>query len=514
MDGTTPSPDLRYGDREIAHAHTIRPGLAGVASKRSPSRRLATLLLCAAVIVAWVIAQLLIIGHGRYFDWWDESVYVSQITPGGVPTSWAAHRARGPYLLVAPILRAGGGVEAMRLYLMVVMAVAMLGAAWAWVRSIGRSAAIGTFLFAFSWLAVFYASIVSPNLPAAIAALGSVGVLARWTSRPATPLLVVLGLLVGATALFRPIDALMLCAALGLIAATWRSRRTITVWLTLGLGWIMGAIPFFVDASRRGGIAHSLSEARQMTGVGNSFSLIEHLRLTDGPAMGPDPSSGVPWPALAWWSVLLFFAFGAVVGERRAPKGERPATYAGFAATLLILPYLFTAASAPRFLLPGYALLSFAAAVGLHAFVLRSGSAVLGGIAAAMLIALAGWHLSVANEANSREERSSETGRRLGVALDKVTEPPCVFSSPYGLPPIQLTSGCQGYVYRQGPWQESASTMVDPNMQILDSAHARGEPVFVLAPKSFKFGPVIRAWVKRPVPTLPRWVIYTKDAAS
>ena len=159
------------------------------------------------------------------------------------------------------------------------------------------------------------------------------------------------------------------------------------------VGVSVGTLPWLVEMSvRYGGPGEAIEAARTVSHVGGAFSgVAEHLRLTDGPLLGPEPGGAFPWVGLLWWVVLIGLSAWALRpgADRRRTFGVRVAAVVGVA---LAVEYLFLVSGlAPRFLLPALAVLSVSAGAGLEA--LRSQGHL--GTRACVVVAviLSGWLL-------------------------------------------------------------------------------------------------------------------------
>ena len=318
-------------------------------------RRLA-LLLVGVVAAGFLAAQLTLFSLHRAPSW-DESVYLSQVTRGVPAVFFAPSRARGVTFLVAPVTLAGGSIAAVRLYLAIASSVALGLAFLPWISAVGLGAPLAAFLFGSSWAGLFYGSEAMPNLWAALAGVAAVGVAApillgddrRW--RP-----IVAGALVLAMALFRPLDALAVAVPL-LVALAIRGRRRMRSVGTAAAGLVAGWLVWLVEMSVRfGGPISGLRQGGSTghVGIGSAgYRVVQQLRLTDGPTLGPD-SHPIPVVGVPWWAGLVALTIVALAARPRAALVV--AATSGVAAAALYL--VFVGGMAPRFLLPAYALLS------------------------------------------------------------------------------------------------------------------------------------------------------------
>ncbi len=168
-------------------------------------------------------------------------------------------------------------------------------------------------------------------------------------------------------ALMRPPDAVVLAVAVSVVVLAMRGSVRSIVAVILGVS--AGTLPWLVEMSvRYGGPREAIEAARTVSHAGGAFSgVAEHLRLTDGPLLGPEPGGALPWVGVLWWVVLIGLSAWALRpgSDRRRRVGVRVAGVVGVA---LAAEYLFLVAGlAPRFLLPALAVLSVSAGGGLEA---------------------------------------------------------------------------------------------------------------------------------------------------
>src|SRR4051794_7305437 len=106
---------------------------------------------------------------------WDETVYVSQVSPHVPSAFFSAPRARGISLLVAPVTLITTSTVALRCYLAVLSGAGLFVALWAWrrLRPTGVLALAGV-LFAGLWVTQFYGPQAMPNLWVALSGLAAV----------------------------------------------------------------------------------------------------------------------------------------------------------------------------------------------------------------------------------------------------------------------------------------------------------------------------------------------------
>jgi hypothetical protein len=410
-------------------------------------RRLALLLL--GVVAAGFLTTQLILFSVHRAPSWDESVYLSQVTRGVPAVFFAPSRARGITFLVAPVTLAGGSIAAVRLYLAIVSSVALGLAFLPWISVVGAGAPLGAFLFGSSWAGLFYGSEAMPNLWAALSGVAAVGVAVpilldddrRW--RP-----VVAGALVLVMALFRPLDALAVAVPL-LVALAVRGPRRVRSVGAVAAGLVGGWLVWLVEMSVRfGGPISALRQGGSTghVGIGSAgYRIVQQLRLTDGPTLGPD-FHPIPVVGVLWWTGLVALTLLALAARPRAPLVV--AASAGAAAAALYL--VFVEGLAPRFLLPGYAVLSITAGAGALALVRARMPIRLAGVAAiAAITALAVWQAGTARRIERQEVASRAGAWSVGIDLGRLAASrPCAFASTDAYPQLQLASGCVGHPTR------------------------------------------------------------------
>src|SRR5919109_3154470 len=131
-----------------------------------------------AIVVLYVAAQVVVLPTDRP-PLWDESVYLSQVTPGSNAIIFLASRARGITFLIAPVTLLGGSVTAVRVFLLIASAAATALAFRVWVPLIGLAAPVGAINYSFSCLALLNGTDIFPNVWSAILALATAGWVAR-----------------------------------------------------------------------------------------------------------------------------------------------------------------------------------------------------------------------------------------------------------------------------------------------------------------------------------------------
>lgn len=379
-------------------------------------------------------------------DWptgWDESVYLSQVTPGMDGLFFNAWHSRGITLLVAPVTSLGGSVADVRLFLMVLSAIAVTGTFWLWVRLVGMAAVAAAFVFSFSWQGQVLASEVKPNYWGAILCLAATALIARRLEGGRTLHLVLASVLLAATALVRPTEATVLAGAVGIYILLFR-RRSWRDLVPLGVGLLLGWLPWVLEMSARfGGLRGALREA----GKGQHFvvvpfteNVLQHLAYTDG------KSAPTAIPGGIWWGVLVLMAVVAIA--RGVTRTDRAAALlCALAALALAVEYLvFVPALAPRFLLPAYAMSSVPFGIGLISL-LRGKIAprILGALVLALMIPWTIWQGTVTAQRAPTVNRGSALPLRVGAAIRRLAEGrPCFVLGQRAYPQIAYTARCSG----------------------------------------------------------------------
>jgi hypothetical protein len=212
----------------------------------------------------------------------------------------------------------------------------------------------------------------------------------------------------------------------------------------LGLGLLVGVLPWFVEISVRFGgpirgldVAHT--EHHLVVGDAGA-NLSAYLAATDGGSSADIPIAGV-----VWWSSLVVLTVLAIV--RSSGSRRSIVVLSGAGALVLGAEYLvFVSAVAPRFLLPAYAFVAIPAAVGLLS--LLRGGIVGRGTGVLVLLLIGGWivwQAQVADRVGHEQREELVNFREVGVRLREMAEGrPCAFMSPHGWPSIEFAAGCRG----------------------------------------------------------------------
>lgn len=469
----------------------------------------------AAVALGYAVLQLCFaVAHMELG--WDESVYLSQVDPHNPAAYFSAPRSRGVSFLVAPVLVLTSSTLALRLVLVLLSSAALYAAFKVWEPLLGRGRpALAALLLAGLWITVLSGPEVMPNLWVALAAVAAVGWFLRAhhdvTDRGTALAGVVITL--AAATLFRAHDGVWLALPLLAGCAAVRAwRRPGTVAAVLG-GLALGGAQWAVEAYVRfGGIAHRLALSSDTEGgmgahLGAGFRAA--YRALNGPQLcRPCRIAGPSLTHSLWWLLLPVVAATACAlalrGRRRAEEGAAVTLLPVSCALGLALPYLLLLDySAPRFLLPAYALLALPVA-GLAARAVRSARTTgrrytVTAVLCVVLVA----HLSVqleelrVNTADARDtavryRRAAEALRRLGI------EPPCLVTGPRAQP-IAYAAGC---VSAQTAGNNRSTTAAD-----IVRTSVREPTAVLFDPRDGHLPSYARDWLPRPLPGTG-WVAY------
>jgi hypothetical protein len=311
---------------------------------------------------------------------WDEAVYISQFADGVPPAVFGASRAHGLPLLLAPVDTLTSSILAIRVYLTLLSGVGLVVAFWPWLRL--RDSAVvplAAFLFASTWLSIFYGGQAMPSLYVAFGAIAAVGLFGLSLERSSRAALFGLVTSFAFLSLVRPTDSLLVAAPLvagALLVRRWRRPApigAIAAGLAIGWGaWIVDAFARFGDPLSR------LNEASSASDSGLHFTLGEYLRGLDGPLTCGFSAPCGPYPVveLVAFAALVGLAGVGVHASRRAPALEFARVAAVVAAVFAGVYILFVGFAVPRFLLPVWGLLAIPAAEGLRWLVRPGGGLV------------------------------------------------------------------------------------------------------------------------------------------
>ncbi|MFF8606497.1 ArnT family glycosyltransferase [Streptomyces sp. NPDC015346] len=456
--------------------------------------------LLAGVAAAFALVHLVLVAPGLGLGW-DETVYVSQVSPQAPAAFFSAPRARGITYLVAPVAALTTSVAALRVYMAVLAGCGLFLALWVWRRLLPAPVlALAGALFASLWVTMFYASQAMPNLWVAYGALAAVGCFLRAARDPGDGrALIGMGAGVAFAALMRPTDAVWLTLALVVAAlAMPRTRRRGLLVLVAAAGVTVGCAEWVIEAYvHYGGLAARLRRASEIQGhLGWYFSVDDHVRALGGRALCRP--CDVPWryPASALWFLALpLFVAGGVLSAVRA-RSRTPILLATAVGAALAAPYLFTVGyAAPRFLLPAYALLALPVAqclLWLCLSPLRWRRTTVGLVVVAVVAHLAIQYALVVGVANRVRRDTVDLTRIAAELRAQGVRPPCVISGEEAIR-VAFRTGCAS---RQPGGHDGSITP-----QAL-AATALEQPVAVLVSGNGRPPAYAREWRVHPLPDL------------
>ena len=500
QDGARP-----YEEWEATRGSGTAPGT------KAPARPLPWLL---AVAAAFTLTQLALAVRGVGLGW-DETVYVSQVSPQAPAAFFSAPRARGITFLVAPVAAWTTSTEVLRGYLALLSGCGLFVALWVWRKLLPAPVlAVAGALFASLWITVFYGPQVMPNLWVALGVLTAVGCFLRATRDPGDRrALIGLGAGMALAALMRPTDAVWAALPLAVAALRARSRRGMLLLVVLLGGTVLGCAEWVVEAYvAHGGLGARLRRASDIQGhLGWYFAVDDHARALGGRTLCRPCDGSLRHPVSALW----FFALPLLVagGVRAAARtGHRaPVLLATAVGATLAAPYLFTVGyAAPRFLLPAYALLALPTAyclVWACALPRRGRPAVIALVAAGLAVHVAIQYRILDGVTDRSRARVAANARVVAELRVQGVRPPCVLTGDDAIRVAFLT-GCAS---RQPTGHNASITL-----EALAAAGVR-QPVAVLRSGGQSIPPYARSW--RPVdlpdpPNLPGYRAYVSPAAD
>jgi hypothetical protein len=404
--------------------------------RRLPLASLAVFVLVVGVASEW--------GHGPS---WDEAVYLSQVTPGIPAARFVASRARGIQLIAAPPAAITSNMAAIRVWMFFATLLAIAIALRAWRRVLStRALLMAQILLLTCWLVPFYATKVMPNLWAGLAGLAAVALFersVRGSEREAVWLAITLALM----ALLRPTDA----AVLGAVLIVWlianRPQKLARNLFAVAGGALVGALPWVIEMSVRfGGLHGAISSALPVSHVGAggvSERLRQYLSLIDGPTLGPVHSPDVPFAgAVLFVAAIVLTALGVSHrGQQRS--AVRLACVAG--TTLSVFYILGVGGIAPRFLLPGIALLTIPAGEGAALLWTRARAVPRVLLAASLGFAVA-WNVAVFRNQEETATRSAAVNEHVAeLAAAGGLPDGCLVFSQFSFPQLDSLTRCEAH---------------------------------------------------------------------
>ncbi|KUJ68437.1 hypothetical protein ACZ90_19065 [Streptomyces albus subsp. albus] len=408
----------------------------------------------ALVALVYAVVQLaLVVPHTSGGLLWDESVYASQVDPHRPAAFFSAPRSRGISVLVAPVVAVTDSVAVLRVVLALLSAAALYAAFRVWGRILGDGvAAFAALLFGGLWITQISGSQVMPNLWVALGAVAATGwflrcpgeVRARWW----------LTAVLAAVTLVRTPDGALLALPLLVAAVAVRSWRPALPAVLAGP--LLGAAQWVAEAQLRfGGVRERLRISSATEGdMAPHMNIGTVLRSLDGPLLCRPCEAPGPHPLMTlWWWALPVLTAAALVAARRERR-LRTALLPVVCAGCLSFSYLFLIGySAPRFLLPAYALLALPIAwLTARAFMGRVPATGWGRMPAAGWLRVPAVGLLVALQLGSQQtvlrHAASTTATTAGVyqraardLYELGVRPPCLVTGPRALP-IGYAAGC------------------------------------------------------------------------
>ncbi|MFJ4920283.1 hypothetical protein [Streptomyces sp. NPDC088725] len=472
----------------------------------------------AVVAIGFTLAQLAFVVPGMGLGW-DETVYVSQVSPHAPAAFFSAPRARGISLLVAPVTGLTDSVTVLRCYLAVATGGALYAGLWVWRRLLpGPVVALAGALFATLWITLFYGPQVMPNLAVALSALIATGCFLRAVredanGRTGTGSLTGMGCALAVAGLMRPTDALWLALPLAVAACAVRSWRRPVVLLVLAAGVALGAAQWVVEAyTAYGGLGARLHRASEIQGgMGWHLAFGDQLRGLEGRSLCRpcDMPWRRPWSAL-WWFALPLLAAGGVFTAMRT-RLRAVVIVPALTGLSLAVPYLLMIDyAAPRFLLATYALLLLPAAVCLHHLVTAASPALRRPVvpAVALLLLLhVGSQYVILHSLAERSRASRGSVGRIATELHRLgVRPPCTVT---GIEAVRIgfSAGCASRQIAGHDASISRAALL---------ALAQRQPVAVLVPLGHRAPAYAHTWRSTPFPQvtgLPGFRAYVSPSA-
>jgi hypothetical protein len=394
------------------------------------------------VCAAYTLSQALLVAP-RLGLGFDETVYVSQVSPHVPAAFFSAPRARGVSFLVAPIIALTSQTIVLRVYLAVLSGAGLFVALWLW-RPLRRSGvlALAGALFASLWVSQFYGAEAMPNLWVALASLAAVGCFLRAArDRGDHRALAGLAISIAVIALMRPADAAWVAVPLFLSAIVVRRWRRPWILGMLCGGLVVGSTQWVIEAYLRyGGLLARLHRSSQIEGgFGLHFAVADQLKSQTGYLLCRPCT--IPWQqpiASAWLIALPLIAVASVLTARRTRRLATTLIPVLCAITIAIPYVVLINYAAPRFLLPTYALLAIPAADLIITLVSSVRSPWRAAMASLVVIALAA-HIAVQYRVLTHTVRRTvaSTGdySRIVTQLNGWhVRPPCIIAGDLAIP--------------------------------------------------------------------------------
>ncbi len=441
-----------------------------------------------AVAFVFALAQLAI--TTRVSLGWDETVYISQVSPHAPAAMFGPPRARGITLLPAPLVALTSSLVALRAYMAVISSAALVAAYWPWTRLLRPyTAGLAALLLASLWVVQFYGTEVMPNLYVAYGAVAAAGWFAltvrasrrgggdgadREAAGRFGRTLRGLGLRVmprrggdGRAEPGRFSPAVWLAASLAVVTlmrpgdAAWLAlplfagvalagRRRVVLLVSIVAGLFAGGVEWVAEAYARFGDPVQRLHASSKTEGGLGWhpegirmelnALNDHLLCR--------PCAGATWhtsPQSLWWPLIPVLAAGGLAFALREGRTRLLLVPAACGGSLAVSYLLFVGYAAPRFLIPAYALLALPVAYLLSGVTAigdrRWRIAATGFVAAGIAVLAVGEQVilarMVADQTAARRDYTVIAGhlRDLGI------HPPCTLAGDQAQP-LAFYAGC------------------------------------------------------------------------
>lgn len=415
-----------------------------------------------AVAVAYVLVQLLAAAHVNVG--WDEAVYLSQVSRHVPAAAFSAPRARGISWLVAPVALLSSNRWLIRGYLAAASGIGLWAAFRPWLRiRAGMGVPLAAAILAALWPALFYGSEVMPNLWVAFAAVAVVGWFLRSVAAPTAVHLAALGGAVASAALMRPPDSTWLALALLAEAVVVPAWRRIPVLVTVVLAEVLGWLPWAVEAqlSYGGPLARLRAGSAIQGGTSPQFGVVTALRSVEGPVLCRPCHHAVPITGALFWAFGVVAVTVAVLTARRERRLAETVLPVVVGLTMAVQYLFLLGYSAPRFLLPSYALLSLPVAEALLLLPNRARTPAahrraVAAVAGVMVLLLA-YQSAVLTVAigNVDPQRNSWAALAAALRARQVT-PRCLVVGAEA-PPIAYYSGCASHLVQGSATSSTAA---------------------------------------------------------
>jgi hypothetical protein len=486
----------------------------GRLTERSARRRSLTPLgLVGLAGIGFALATVAFVGLDRELRW-DEVTYLAQVTPGQPDVWFGPQRARGMSIVALPAALFGAPVTLLRIWMVLVSAVALVLAFRPWARYAGWTGGAAALVAAAGWVPQYFAVELYPNLLAGFAAVAATGHLLLWCRDRGRRDLAFAALGVAVVAWLRPSESVWLAMGLLVVVLVLARRDALRGLVALAVGGFVGWLPWLVEATWRfgGPFARLRWAAGESAAGADRNSLIQYLNLVEGPVRQVTAEPVLTYRALA---LLIGLALLALLGiAQRLDGARRTAALAGaVTAATMAAPYLVLNAGINlRYVLPAMLLAAVpigAGVVTLTVAIRRAGSVPVAAVAVLLAVLVVGWQGALA-AANSDDIAPLQArARGLGEALaEEADGQPCAFLSETQWPEIQWHSGCLGdMLYVDGPHLQCPQAQRD-----MAELATEGSRVFVLVRGEPPAAPPLQGWAVQQVEGVEDgvWRIYER----